>query len=78
VTLIDDTFTNATTCATTPPPTTTTTVPGVVGPPKTGGPPLRSGSFPWLLVLFAGLLGGAGTAGTVLYRRVHSRGAPLS
>jgi Ice-binding-like len=78
VTLIDDTFTNATTCATTPPPTTSTTVSGVVGPPKTGGPPLRSGSFPWLPVLFASLLGGAGTAGAVLYRRVHSRGATLS
>jgi Ice-binding-like len=78
VTLNNDTFTKATTCATTPPPTTTTTVSGVVGPPKTGGPPLRSGSFPWLPVLFAGLLGGVGTLGAVRYRRVHSRGAALS
>jgi hypothetical protein len=75
VTLNDDTFTNAKTCATGT--TTTTTVAGVVGPPKTGGPPLRSGSFPWLPVLLASLLGGAGTLGAVLYRRVHSRGVPL-
>jgi hypothetical protein len=88
VTLINDTFTNATTCAATPPPTTTTSVtpttegsevPAVVGPPKTGGPPLRGGSFPWLRVLFAGLLGGAGTLmGAIRYRRVRSRGAALS
>jgi Ice-binding-like len=81
VTLIDDTFTNTTTCAQTPPPVTTTTeeteVPGVVGPPKTGGPPAQGGSFPWLPVLFVSLLGGVGTLGTVLYGRVHSRGAAL-
>lgn len=85
VTLDTDTFTNTTTCGTAAPVTTTTTAPaatattvsGVVGPPKTGGPPLRSGDFPWLPVLFASLLGGTGTLGVVLYRRVHSRGAAL-
>jgi hypothetical protein len=87
VTLINDTFTNATNCASTIPATTTTVagatttevaeVPGVVGLPKTGGPPSRGGGFPWLPVLFAGLLGGVGTLRAVRYRRVHSRGAAL-
>jgi hypothetical protein len=51
-------------------------VPGVVGPPRTGGGPLPTTSFPWLAVLFASLLGGAGTAGTLLSRRLHVGDAP--
>lgn len=43
-------------------------VPGVSGPPRTGGAPLQRGSAPWVAVLFVTLLG-AGTAGTLLRRR---------
>ena len=50
-------------------------VPGVAGPPKTGGAPLRSEGFPWSAVLVATLLGGVGTVGEILRRRAHSRGA---
>ncbi len=46
-------------------------VPGVVGPPRTGAEPMPTGSFPWLLVL--SLFAGAGTAGTILMRRVHTQ-----
>ena len=45
-------------------------VPRVVGPPRTGAEPLPAGSFPWWLLL--GFVAGAGTAGTVLTRRVHA------
>jgi Ice-binding-like len=50
-------------------------VPGVAGPPRTGGAPLRSEGFPWSAVLVATLLGGVGTVGEILRRRAHSRGA---
>jgi hypothetical protein len=76
VTLIDDTFTKPT-CATTPTPTASTatakTATGVVGPPRTGGAPLRRGSSPWLPVAVATLLA-AGSLGAVMIRRMHSRG----
>jgi Ice-binding-like len=50
-------------------------VPGVSGPPRTGGAPLRTdgGGFPWLVVAFAGLLIGAGTTDLVLTRRASAR-----
>lgn len=49
-------------------------VPGVSGPPRTGGAPLRSdSSFPWLGVLFAGLMIGGGTTDLVLTRRANAR-----
>ena len=45
----------------------------VIGPPRTGGAPLQSGSdFPWLTMLFGTLLAGtaAATAGTVTRRHL--------
>jgi hypothetical protein len=51
-------------------------VPGVSGPPRTGGAPLQSGnSFPWLGVLFAGVLVSAGTTDLLLTRRARTRRA---
>jgi hypothetical protein len=47
-------------------------VPGVSGPPRTGGAPLQRGSAPWVAVLFVTLLG-AGTAGALLRRRTHGQ-----
>jgi hypothetical protein len=47
-------------------------VPGVSGPPRTGGAPLQSGNAPWVAVLFVTLLG-AGTAGAFLRRRMHGQ-----
>ena len=47
-------------------------VPGVSGPPRTGGAPLQRGSAPWVAVLFLTLLG-AGTAGALLRRRTHGQ-----
>jgi hypothetical protein len=78
VTLIDDTFTKPT-CATTPSPVPAPaaaalpTAAGVVGPPRTGGAPLRRGSSPWLPVAVATLVA-AGSLGAVMIRRMHSRG----
>jgi hypothetical protein len=51
-------------------------VPGVVGPPRTGAEPMATGSFPWLLVV--SLFGGAGTAHTILMRRVPAHLAPVA
>ena len=51
-------------------------VPGVVGPPRTGGAPLRGERSPSPGLLFAVLFGGATTAGLVLRHRTHPRGAP--
>jgi hypothetical protein len=48
-------------------------VPGVVGPPRTGGAPLPTEPFPWLTVLFVSLLGGAQMVGTVRRRRPPAR-----
>lgn len=49
-------------------------VPGVSGPPRTGGAPLRSESgFPWLAVLFVSMFVGVGTAEVILSRRAHAR-----
>src|SRR5579859_5530801 len=82
VTLINDTFTNARSCGSTVTSTSSTSeapeVPGVVGPPRTGGPPVQGASFPWLPVLLASFLGGTGTLGTIGYRRVHPRGTTLN
>jgi hypothetical protein len=51
-------------------------VPGVSGPPRTGGAPLQSGSsFPWLGVLFAGVLVSAGSADLLVTRRNRNRRA---
>ena len=47
-------------------------VPGVSGPPRTGGAPLQSGNSSWVAVLFVTLLG-AGTAGALLRRRTHGQ-----
>src|SRR6476646_3741212 len=47
-------------------------VPGVSGPPRTGGAPLQRGSAPWVAVLFVTLVG-AGTAGALLRRRTHDQ-----
>jgi hypothetical protein len=44
--------------------------PHVVGPPRTGGSPMSSASFPWPAVVLAGLIG-AGTTGAFLNRRVR-------
>lgn len=43
-------------------------VPGVSGPPRTGGAPLQRGSAPWVAVLFVTLIG-AGTGAALLRRR---------
>jgi hypothetical protein len=51
-------------------------VPGVVGPPRTGGAPLPSRSFPWVLALLASVAM-AGTAGVALDFLVRVRRAPL-
>ena len=40
-------------------------VPPIAGPPRTGGAPLHSSTFPWLAVLFAGLFGTAALGGTL-------------
>ena len=49
-------------------------VPGVSGPPRTGGAPLRSdGTFPWLAVLFVTLIVGVGATDFVVTRRAHAR-----
>jgi Ice-binding-like len=49
-------------------------VPGVSGPPRTGGAPLRhGGSVPWTGLLFAGVVLAAGTADLVLTRRSRAR-----
>jgi hypothetical protein len=53
-------------------------VPGITGPPRTGGPPLPTGRIPWLALLFGSLCGGVGMVDTVLRRRVHARGALLA
>ena len=53
-------------------------VPGVVGPPRTGGAPLRSDGSPGRAVLLAGLLGLSATVAAVVNRRAHSRRRPLS
>jgi hypothetical protein len=53
-------------------------VPGVVGPPRTGGAPLRTATFPWLAVLLATMLGGALTVGGLLTRRAQTRGGPAA
>ena len=64
-----------------PPPSALTSgspgVPGVVGPPRTGGAPLRGGSFSGLVVLLAGLFAGVGAVGLAVRGRVHARHAPL-
>jgi Ice-binding-like len=51
-------------------------VPGVSGPPKTGGSALPEAGFPWTGVLFAFLFGGAAAIGVALNRRTHLLGAP--
>jgi hypothetical protein len=48
---------------------------GIVGVPFTGGGPPRSGGFPWLPVLLAGVVATVGTAEVVRRRRVHLRDA---
>jgi Ice-binding-like len=49
-------------------------VPGVSGPPRTGGAPLQSGgSIPWLPALFAVIVIGAGATDLVVSRRAHAR-----
>ncbi|MEA3216641.1 MAG: hypothetical protein QOJ19_2797 [Acidimicrobiia bacterium] len=60
--------------ATTPGPA----VPGVIGPPRTGGAPLRrSGSgSPWPAVLFPSLFAGAATVGVAVSRRGRLRAEP--
>ncbi len=45
-------------------------VPGVSGPPRTGGAPLQHGSSPWVGGLFVALIG-AGTAGAYARSRKH-------
>jgi Ice-binding-like len=50
-------------------------VPGVVGPPKTGGSALPGEGFPWTGVLFGFLFGGAAAFGVAMNRRTHVRGA---
>lgn len=49
-------------------------VPPVAGPPRTGGTPLHTATFPWLAVLFAGLFGTAALGGTLRGRRIGARG----
>ena len=53
-------------------------VPGVVGPPRTGGAPLRGERSPSPALAFAILLGVAMTAGLVLRHRADARHAPPS
>jgi hypothetical protein len=48
-------------------------VPPVAGPPRTGGGPLPSTSFPWFAVMFAGLFGTAALGGTFRARRIRAR-----
>jgi Ice-binding-like len=72
----------STTSATTPGTSTDLTsagpgVPGVSGPPRTGGAPLQSGSSPWVAVLFVILIGG-GTGLALLRRRPGDRAESLS
>ncbi len=51
-------------------------VPGVSGPPRTGGAPLQSGSSPWVAVLFVILIGG-GTGLALVRRRPGDRAESL-
>ncbi len=44
-------------------------VPGVTGPPRTGGVPLHDAGFPWFAALFAALFGTAAFGGTLRARR---------
>lgn len=53
-------------------------VPGVVGPPRTGGAPLRSEGSPGRAVLLVSLLGLSATVAAVVNRRAHSRRRLLS
>ncbi len=48
-------------------------VPGITGPPRTGGAPLPDSSFPWFAALVAGLFGTAALGGTLRARRLHAR-----
>jgi hypothetical protein len=48
-------------------------VPGVTGPPRTGGSPLRSSTVPWFTLLFGGLFGTAALGGVLQRRRAHAR-----
>ena len=48
-------------------------VPGITGPPRTGGVPLHDAGFPWFATLIAGLLGTAALGGTLRARRMHGR-----
>jgi len=53
-------------------------VPGISGPPRTGGAPLSSGGgFPWLAVLFVAAVIGVGTTDLAMTRRAHARRAAL-
>jgi hypothetical protein len=48
-------------------------VPPIAGPPRTGGVPLPSASFPWVAALFAGLAGTAALGGLLRTHRVRAR-----
>jgi hypothetical protein len=48
-------------------------VPGITGPPRTGGVPLHDTDFAWFATLIAGLLGAAAFGGTLGSRRAHTR-----
>ena len=47
--------------------------PPVSGPPRTGGAPLTGRGFPWLAVLFAGLVAGVATTDVLMKRRSQLR-----
>lgn len=49
-------------------------VPPIAGPPRTGGGPSHSVSFPWFAALFASLFGTAALGGTLRARRIRARG----
>jgi hypothetical protein len=48
-------------------------VPGITGPPRTGGAPWHRASFPWLATLLAGLLGATALGGAIRAGRMHLR-----
>lgn len=49
-------------------------IPGVSGPPRTGGGPVSDSDSPWMAIWFGGLLT-IGTAEAVIRRRSHLRGS---
>lgn len=53
-------------------------VPSIVAPPRTGGGPLQSATFPWPGLVFFGVVGTAGVTAVIRHRQARLRGtAPV-